>query len=483
MLNPNARRSTDDCVESYCVESYCTLAGKPRTAFAKHPLAHAAGYHWPSYIMTLLEPDTRQLERLLVNASWLHRLRWVAVIGQLGTVTAVSLAFGIQLNLLPLLLIILFTALTNVGFLLWIQTHRQATNPPTDGVRLMGTLMVLDLTSLTGLLYFAGGPANPFTVFFFVNLALSAVVLPSRWSWGMTAFAIGCCCLIFLHHEPLPELGRDLGWSALSVLSLQQLGLLVALLTCASVVIYFITRVNAEVRQQDRELQDAREHQARTEKLESLATLAAGAGHELASPLSTIAVVTNELTHLLERFDVDESVIKDVQLIRSEVDQCRIILDRMAGHAGQAVGEQVTSVTMQQLMDEIIHPIHGKERVNIVGSTALDCRMVVPVEGLSQALRGVLQNALDASDPDDEVEIRLDLGHEKVTLTFVDRGAGMPQEVLARAGEPFYTTKEPGKGMGLGLFLARSVIERLHGTMHIDSVEGERTTVTITLPV
>jgi two-component system sensor histidine kinase RegB len=69
-----------------------------------------------------------------------------------------------------------------------------------------------------------------------------------------------------------------------------------------------------------------------------------------------------------------------------------------------------------------------------------------------------------------------------VRLIIRDQGPGMPSEVLARAGEPFFTTKQPGQGMGLGLFLARSVIERLGGTLDIHSHPGEGTQAVVVLP-
>jgi signal transduction histidine kinase len=71
---------------------------------------------------------------------------------------------------------------------------------------------------------------------------------------------------------------------------------------------------------------------------------------------------------------------------------------------------------------------------------------------------------------------------DRVIVTVVDRGTGMPPAVRTRAGEPFFTTRAEGAGMGLGLFVTLSTIDQLGGTMHVSSSEGEGTTVTITLP-
>jgi two-component system sensor histidine kinase RegB len=109
----------------------------------------------------------------------------------------------------------------------------------------------------------------------------------------------------------------------------------------------------------------------------------------------------------------------------------------------------------------------------------------VPPRALTQALRGVIKNALEAAGGEGEVHVRVDRDAGSWRLAVVDRGAGMAPDVLARAGEPFFTTKNGDgltRGMGLGLFLARVVFERLGGELGLDSVAGQGTTVTLRLP-
>ncbi len=345
---------------------------------------------------------------------------------------------------------------------------------------------VVDLLSLTALLYFAGGPTNPFTIFYFVNLALSAVILPARWSWALTGVAIVCLAFLFVDHVELPELERPPG-SQRSIaherLTLGQQGLLVALAAGAIVLIYFITRVTRELSQRENQLRIAEQQRARSEKLEALGTLAAGAGHELATPLSTIAVVAKELTHHLEGVDVPQTVKEDVTLIRSEVDLCRSILDRMKGNVGQAIAEQTKAITIERLIEEVMDGLHQCERVQIDVADGIAERPIsLPVQSVAQAIRGVLQNALDASSPNDTVQFTVLRTDGAFRLEVQDRGVGMSEEVLARAGEPFFTTKEPGKGMGLGLFLTRSVVERLGGTLRLYSNREQGVTAVIELP-
>jgi two-component system sensor histidine kinase RegB len=104
------------------------------------------------------------------------------------------------------------------------------------------------------------------------------------------------------------------------------------------------------------------------------------------------------------------------------------------------------------------------------------------VSAVSRALRGVIHNALQASHEGQSVELRVACDAQRCELLVRDSGSGMEPAVLAHAGEPFFTTKEPGRGMGLGLFLTRAVFERLGGSLAIESHTGTGTQVVLSLP-
>jgi two-component system sensor histidine kinase RegB len=122
----------------------------------------------------------------------------------------------------------------------------------------------------------------------------------------------------------------------------------------------------------------------------------------------------------------------------------------------------------------------GRERV----TTDLACGEVLvrgPVHGMERALRVILTNALQAT-AGGEVSLRARSVERGVAVEVQDRGSGMSTEVLARAGEPFFTTKGPGQGSGLGIYIARTLAEQLGGTLELQSSPGHGTTARITLP-
>lgn len=436
----------------------------------------------------MLVTQDRSYDRLAVNAGWLLRLRWVAVVGQLITIGVAGVALAVRLPLLPLFAIIGFTTATNVAFAVWLRRHIGCHSTPAELLRdqrVLAVLMTLDLLALTALLYFTGGVTNPFVLFYLLNVALAAVVLPVGWAWLMAALAGGCFLGLFLVGEPLPEFTQPLAIPLGSVVRLthQQLGFLVSMVACGGVAVYFITRVTRALRQREDDLRVAEHLQARSERLEALATLAAGAAHELASPLSTIAVIAKDLSRQLEQAELPEAVLEDVRLIRSELDHCRRILNEMRSAAGGAAGEEMQAVPVSRLLEEALTGLRYPSQVQLSLPAEIAKRPLrIPLVATSQAIRGVIRNAFDASPTDAQVVLRVEEDHAGIALKVIDKGSGMPPEVLARIGEPFFTTKEPGQGMGLGLFLAKNVLNRLGGELKLKSTTSEGTTATIYLP-
>jgi two-component system sensor histidine kinase RegB len=209
--------------------------------------------------------------------------------------------------------------------------------------------------------------------------------------------------------------------------------------------------------------------------------MAAGAAHELSTPLGTVALAAKELEHALTK-TAEPELAADARLIREQVGRCRTILEQMAQGAG-TVGESVAACTLGELLEEALvgvrdAPVVHRDIPAALARTALR----LPPRAVSQALRSLVTNAQDASLPTAAVVIAARCQDGTVELAIRDRGAGMPSEILDRIGEPFFTTKPPGSGMGLGLFLARAVIEAVGGTLQIDSTTGAGTEVLVALP-
>lgn len=410
-------------------------------------------------------------ERNWVNIQWLVRLRWAEVAGQAGTVLVGQFLFDGALPIAALFTVVAIGLVSNLAIELHYFGDRRSdlAARPVQDVQI-ALVMMLDIAVLTGLLYFTGGPHNPFAFLYVVQISLATVLVRALWSWVLVGMSFVGFGILLLAHQPLaiPDDRRSLGmWVALGVAS--------------AFVVHFLRRITGALAERDAELTAARGLAARQERLASLATLSAGAAHELSTPLGTVALAAKELEHALTKASLPE-LAADAKLIREQVGRCRGILEQMAQGAG-TVGENVAACTVAELLDESMVGIRDAPVVHRdVPAEVLKLSLKLPPRAVTQALRSLITNAQDASPPTSSVVVAVRAEAHAVELTIRDRGAGMPSEILARIGEPFFTTKAPGRGMGLGLFLARAVVEAVGGNLHIQSEAGEGTEVRVTLP-
>jgi two-component system sensor histidine kinase RegB len=414
--------------------------------------------------MLLSRAPVASFDRTRVNLSWLVRLRWAQLAGQASTIAIAHVALGVALPLAPLCAIVAAGVASNLA------VEWRARHPRPVASWQVAAVMAVDVALLTSLLYFTGGPLNPFGFLYLVQIALATVLLHARLTWTLVALSFGGFGLLLLSHRPLavPDDTRMVGmWVALGVAS--------------AFTVYFLLRVLAALGERERELTDARSLAARQERLASLATMAAGAAHELSTPLATVALAAKELERALERAGGAAPLVDDARLIREQVGRCRVILDQMAGST--AVGEGIEELALGEILDDGLQNLRVVPAVwRAVPAEVARLRVRLPRRALGQALRSLVTNAQDASPADLPVEVAAAHDGERVAVTISDRGPGMEPALLARVGEPFFTTKAPGRGMGLGMFLARAVVESLGGTVVLDSVVGRGTRVTITVP-
>ncbi|HEX8439227.1 ATP-binding protein [Archangium sp.] len=414
-----------------------------------------------------------------INLSWLLRLRWGAIVGQVALILGVHFGLGMSQRLGPLFATLAVAAASNVALGLWTRRARTLREWQPWAV------MALDVVLLTVLLDLSGGPFNPFSALYLVHIALAAVVLRAGWTWALAGLAIACFGALFVDHLWFPAGGEAAQHPQHHIhdVRMHLEGMWAAFALAAGFIVYFVQRVTRALAAREAELVAARAASARHEKLTALATLAAGAAHELSTPLSTIAVAARELERHLSRTEPGASSLEDARLIREQVARCRDILTQMASGAGAWHGESIVELAPAALVEEALEGLPGREQVRVqVDGRAREERELVPAHAFARAIRGVVKNALQASAPEAEVRLGLAREAEGWRLSVEDAGEGMPAEVLARAGEPFFTTKAPGEGMGLGLFLTRAVLDQLGGRLVLDSTPGRGTSVVLTWP-
>ncbi len=441
---------------------------------------------------------------------WLATLRWAAITGQVCAVLGARFGLGLALPLVPIAILLAVEIAYNIA--LPILTRRC---PQRFEQRLLGAQLVADLFALTGLLYFTGGPANPFNFLYLVHVVLAAVILPSGWAWVVAVVSSVAFGGLFLDSVPLTMVATQgapahdahashgMGGHSAAEMALHLKGMWIAFVVAAGFIVYFVTQIRRSLHQQTEQLEISNRRAERAERLAALGTLAAGAAHELGSPLASIAIAAGELANS----DIEEDLRGDVQVIREQVDRCRTVLRRMSADLGQALGDAPAAIALNALIRGALPRRAGVvERSGLGGVaspsaslegllesdprvvvSAAPTRVILPVGSVQAALRPLIENAVDASGSVTivaHVEPMADGGAaDWLAVEVRDSGPGVPDEILDRIGEPFFTTKEAGAGMGLGVFLARSVAEQLGGTLTFESDPGVGTTATMRIPV
>jgi two-component system sensor histidine kinase RegB len=346
---------------------------------------------------------------------------------------------------------------------------------------LFGVCWSAEAALLAVLLDLTGGPFNPFIVMYVTYIWLAAVTLGPRWGLFVGVVSMGGFAWL-VHDHVQAELAEH---HRLNDFPTHLFTMWLAGAAIAELVAHYVARARAVLDQRQQQLDDARDHALRSEHLASLTTLAAGAAHELSTPLATIAVAARELERNADRIAAlhapAASLKDDARLIRTEVDRCQVILDGMSGRAPDGAPSTAGPLTPDTIAQLVRGRLTGAQQKRL--QIEIDPALAAPhVAGAAmvQAISSLVKNAFDASDATSPVSLRFAQRGAMVRIEVHDRGTGMAPEVRRRVGEPFYTTKEPGQGLGLGLFLTRTFAERAGGALHFETANG--TTAILEIP-
>ncbi len=414
-----------------------------------------------------------------VTFAWVVGLRWSAIIGQLAIILFTHF-FLVELSLKSLLLVLGCEAIFNLGCVLWIRLTGRC------DAKITALTLAVDILFLTSLLHLSGGPGNPFNFLYLVYIVLAVVILGGRMECSLWAMSLAGFGFLFMVESPLEVMGHHGGMhhgmhhGMHDGMDLHLKGMWVAFGVAGAFIIYFVDKVKRAIGEQQIEIQQLRKQEMRQQRLASLATLSAGAAHELSTPLGTIAVVAGELERSLKgRADCGE-LVEDLVLVRSEIGRCHAVLSQMAFKGGQVLGAKVTTTPVVELLESAVAKFNTDRVVLGLPEEASELKVTAPEGIFVQALYAVIGNALDASSDPVHLELRNNPRHIEIKVR--DAGEGMSAQTLERATEPFFTTKEPGRGMGLGLFLTQTIVEHLGGQLGLNSAAGQGTEVRIVLP-
>jgi len=395
-------------------------------------------------------------------------LRGIAAAGQVGAVAAAT-GLGVSLPLRPIgAVIVALVALNVVTFVRLRQLH------PVNRSEVVAFLL-FDLASFTALLYLSGGSDNPFSLLYVLHAVLMALLLvPTAAALG-TVVIVACYIALAYVHQPLELASGD----ALPA-PLRMLGLQISLALTAAFSAWFVARIVVALRKHERLVADAVQRALRDDAVLRVGTVAAGAAHELATPLSRMAVLAQQMSA-----DADTSRARvDAERLRAQIEICRRTIADLMGAAGFAEPASGGAERLDQFLEGIAHTCRitrPEARILSDWSAVSPAAAIFGDHALRQALLSLLNNAVDAS-PDDVRFVGWRTA-DTLRIAIVDRGQGLRPGDAERLGHSVFSTKPQGKGAGLGVVLAARTLERLGGTLRFEKDREGGTRVEIALPL
>ncbi len=429
-----------------------------------------------------------QANQVGVALPWLLVLRWGEVLCQVMLIVAVWAMMDIEIPLLPVAIIILFEGASN----LWLH-YRHRRNKPVSNFMILHILL-MDTVILTGLLYITGGAMNPFVYLYLIHIVIGAIILQERCSWLITWITLACYSLLLYfpppfvsvltaHPNSVPLTDDQEGLDCLiASFQLHMKGMSAAFFVTSIFIVFIVSKIQKSFTRQRLKLQALEQERERNKRLASLATFAAGAAHELATPLSTVAVVSCEMIHTLEQCKCginSEELMDDARVIRGQVADCKEILYQMNAGAGKHLGEEIRKFSIQQLVNRVMGELDREQQDQVlVKIEPQDLQITMPFRSVCRTVKGLVINGLQASSSSQQVVMRwfTTPGHLGVEVS--DEGSGIEDQALDLVTQPFFTTKE--SGLGLGLFLAGTMAEQFGGDLVIQQQSGRGTRVTMT---
>lgn len=436
----------------------------------------------------------------LQNLKWLFILRNMMILGEGFLV--VMFVYGLNIEIpeqqlwLVIVAIIAFNAYTSM---------RLQTDDPVTELEIFSQICI-DVFSIGALLYLTGGASNPITWVFLFPLIITAIMLPQAYAWYMVILTTSMYSILIAFNVPLPSIEPHMPNPGLlhpspnmlndemlqqvhaisdnHYYNLHMFGMWFGFVFSAGLVAFFVAELAKTLKNRERSLAEARENALRDERVVALGTLAASAAHDMGTPLGTIAIVVHEL---IQDYPVRHfpEFNEKMEILQNQVYRCKDALSLMSASAGEMRAESGNVMLLTNYIDDVIyqwrtHKPTAKLQYFINPDIALDAEIIAE-RTLTHALINILNNAVEASDPELGIEFHALWDKANLTLKIRDYGPGFPAEIVDFIGKQPITTKN--KGLGVGLFLAYSTIHRLGGKIKLSTMETGGACVEINLPL
>lgn len=434
------------------------------------------------------------------NLKWLFILRNMMILGEGFLVVMFVYGLNIQIPEQQLWLVIVAIIVVNM-----YTSMRLQTDDPVTEMELFSQICI-DVFSIAALLYLTGGASNPITWVFLLPLIITAIMLPQAYAWYMVILTTSMYSILIAFNVPLPSIEPHAPDPALfhpspnmlnyemlqkqhqisdnHYYNLHMFGMWFGFVFSAGIVAFFVVELANTLKNRERSLAEAREQALRDERVVALGTLAASAAHDMGTPLGTIAIVVHDLLQEFPPGDFPE-INEKMEILQNQVNRCKDTLSLMSASAGEMRAESGKVMQLTSYLDDVIsqwrtHKPTAKLNYFVDSNISADAQIIAE-RTLTHALINILNNAVEASGAGQCVEFHAKWDSCEMMLKIRDYGPGFTPEIIKVVGKQPVSSKS--KGLGVGLFLAYSTINRLGGKIELCNVDSGGACVEITLPL
>ena len=395
------------------------------------------------------------------NDNWIRLrtlllLRWWAILGQAAALIVAQRLYRLDLETALCVAVIGIAAISNVVASLLFPENKRLSE------RGMLLVVLFDMLELGLLLFLTGGLHNPFSILIVGPVTVSASALSSRSTAFLGLMAIVIVSVLIRFNLPL----RTEDGLVLRIPDLLLLGNWAAIVIAVVFLGVYSRWIVKEMTAMSEALQATQLALAREQKLTDLGGVVAATAHELGTPLATIKLTSTELA---EELSQDAALREDALLIAEQADRCRDIL-RSMGKAGKD-DLHLRGAPLSAVIEEAADPHGARGKKLHFSHEALDDSdasqpILLRRPEVIHGLRNLIQNAVDFARGNVWVESRW--SEKLVRIRVMDDGPGYPPHLLGRLGDPPMrrqsTARDPRRpsyeGMGLGLFIAKTLLQR-----------------------
>jgi two-component system sensor histidine kinase RegB len=320
--------------------------------------------------------------------------------------------------------------------------------------------LLIDVICLNTLFYFSGGANNPFISYLLVPICISAATLPWRFTWVITSLCLCAYTLLLFFHVNLPIF--EMTHNHKTTLSWHILGMWFNFFISAILITYFVVKMAKTLREQDTILNKLREDELRNEQLMAVAMLAAGAAHEINTPLSTMTVLLSEMR--IENKH-NKNLIADLELLSTQVNHCASILKKIVHDSSAASHGQFQQLSVKEFCQQIVgrwQLFRPTAQFSYSFAENIIKHKISADPRIEQAIINLLNNAADAN-PDACVKITIECDKNILIWKIADEGKGVDTSIQAIIGKNVISTKE--NGLGLGMLLSNATLKYYGGSV------------------